>query len=95
MPRHVSEAGVGQGGFLAGGLGTALLLRGDKSSSLWGWLGTLMGLEGGKHSLACLINLVSRHCTAFNGFTHPSSPAGWGRAAQPLGLRGKPDPWGH
>lgn len=59
VPRHLLGAEVGQGGFPAGGLGTALPRWGDKSLSLWGWLGTPMGLRGGKHSLACLIDLCS------------------------------------
>ena len=41
------------------------------------------------------VALVSWHCTDLNGFAHPSIPAGWGSAAQPLGLWRKTHPWGH
>lgn len=94
VPRRGLGARVGQGGFPAGGLGTALLLWGDKRSSLWGQLGTPVGLGTENIPwpvlLICVgLALVPQHHTPCNGFTHPSISVGWGSTAQPPGLRGK------
>lgn len=100
VPRHVSGAGVGQGGLPGrrfghsspAPAGTRARPSGDGWARQWG---SGAGNIPWPVLLICItVALVSQHSTAFNGFTHPSIPVGWGSAALPLGLRGKNTPVG-